>query len=790
MKKGAKKRYGFNFLVIFCLMLVSINIIDINRAGGASEKIEIWRDGSNEQLLNMSITTGNTNTDRVFYKLHGIDEKSHKWSSSDQSVLTVTERDGVPVLSGIKSGVAKLTLKVIDTDNKEYTDFAYISVYDRFSTAAGEMTKRGMMYRSARTTTDLLNERGYVPKGTEVKVLGETSEFYRVEWAEHNFNDGLSSGLGYVQKNCMKIPVADLTFDEFDVSIPENGNHSMRYEIVPKAATNVNLVWTSEDGSVASVDQVGRITAHKQGVTSILCAASEEIERGVMVSVYKKMEETNAVILNKTKINAGAYEGNDETYANKGEQCVLLGESGEYYYTKIRGENAYVKKIDVHIPVEEVYLNKSSLNMKRRECVQLKVTVLPVNASNKNIKWRSTDTRVADITNAGKVVAYGEGNCTIIAESQVGNVRAECRINVSGINDNIPFTIVSEITSVGIEQTQVLITNEKDAEWSTSDKEVITVDKNGVIKGISPGKATITAMSKIGKGKKDKKAISVPVEILSKTIKIGWKGGKKGTKLPKKYRKKRYKWEIEIVDKGLKIAHKRRRGDRKAKIKVSKSKAPNDRVLRIKMNIYKRSSKKHMADFIVNIKQKKHPKAYYRKRMKKIAKVAKMCGLKYTAFFLKRSASDNPKNYTKGQKSKIAKQIKQSFYYKRKIKEISKKIKEKKKTKGKKRKGEPNCAFEIGPSLDKIDLCLAIHGWYNYSWKAKKKNKKWILEFKLTDKYDFDKIKKRDLKDFNCVKKKIYENVIIPVVNDAIKASKYKAINEYMIYITTKEVIE
>ena len=41
------------------------------------------------------------------------------------------------------------------------------------------------------------------------------------------------------------------------------------------------------------------------------------------------MEETNAVILNKTKINAGAYEGYEETYANKGEQCVLLGESGE-----------------------------------------------------------------------------------------------------------------------------------------------------------------------------------------------------------------------------------------------------------------------------------------------------------------------------------------------------------------------------------------------------------------------------------------------------------------------------
>lgn len=502
------------------------------------------------------------------------------------------------------------------------------------------------------------------------------------------------------------------------------------------------------------------------------------------------MEETDAVILNKTKINEGAYESYSETYANEGEKVVLLGESGDYYYTRIRERNAYVEKKNINILVKEIYLNKQELNMKQRECVQLNATVLPDNASNKEIKWRSTDSNVAVVANNGKVVAYGDGDCTILAESVDGNVTAECKINVSGVNENIPFTIVSDITSVEISQAQILITNEREAEWSTSDEEVISVDSNGVIKGISPGKATIIATSKFGKGKTDKKTISVPVEILSKTIKIGWKGGKKSMKIPKKYRKKKYRWKAEIVDKGLKVKPKSGKGNKKTTIKVSKNKAPVLKVSRIRMNIYERSSNKHMADFIINIKRKRQPKAYYRQKMKNLAKVAKMVGLEYTALLLKRSACDNPENYTKGNNSKIAKKIRKSPYYKRKIREISKKIKTKKIFKGKKQKNEPNCAFEIGSSLDEIDLFLAIHGWYDYSWKAKKKNKKWQIEFKLVDKYDFGKIRKKDIKDFSFAKKQIYEKVIIPTVDNAIIASKHKAINVYMINITIKETIK
>jgi len=60
---------------------------------------------------------------------------------------------------------------------------------------------------------------------------------------------------------------------------------------------------------------------------------------------------------------------------------------------------------------------------------QLTATVLPENASNKNVRWESTNTGVATVNN-GKVTAVKKGSAKIRVITEDGNKTAECDVTV------------------------------------------------------------------------------------------------------------------------------------------------------------------------------------------------------------------------------------------------------------------------------------------------------------------------------------------------------------------------
>ena len=65
------------------------------------------------------------------------------------------------------------------------------------------------------------------------------------------------------------------------------------------------------------------------------------------------------------------------------------------------------------IPVEAVHLSQESMELTEGDASQLTATVLPENASNKNIRWESTNTGVATVSN-GKVTAVKAGETEIV----------------------------------------------------------------------------------------------------------------------------------------------------------------------------------------------------------------------------------------------------------------------------------------------------------------------------------------------------------------------------------------
>lgn len=85
-----------------------------------------------------------------------------------------------------------------------------------------------------------------------------------------------------------------------------------------------------------------------------------------------------------------------------------------------------------------IRLNSSALDLKTGESRKLSVTVLPSDATNKNVKWKSDNPAVATVDANGNVKAVSEGRAVISASTTDGsNLTTNCTVNVRQ-DDTLP----------------------------------------------------------------------------------------------------------------------------------------------------------------------------------------------------------------------------------------------------------------------------------------------------------------------------------------------------------------
>ncbi|MCH5171537.1 MAG: Ig-like domain-containing protein [Erysipelotrichales bacterium] len=137
--------------------------------------------------------------------------------------------------------------------------------------------------------------------------------------------------------------------------------------------TNRKVVtWESSDTSVATISDTGKVTAIKQGTSTITATVIGE----------------NDVLVQKS--------------------IILTVEN---------------------VPISSLTLNKTSLDLVINQTYKLTASILPDDATNKNIIWNSSNPSVATVTD-GIVEAISSGTSTITASSEDGTKVASCNVEV------------------------------------------------------------------------------------------------------------------------------------------------------------------------------------------------------------------------------------------------------------------------------------------------------------------------------------------------------------------------
>lgn len=141
--------------------------------------------------------------------------------------------------------------------------------------------------------------------------------------------------------------------------------------------------------------------------------------------------------------------------------------------------------------------------LKNKE-LQLSYKVMPENVSNPNVSWTSSDESIATVTQDGKITTKDKAGKAIIrvtpeigfGASSATPARTIQVVDAFNYIESLSIEAPSEID--GGEEVQLKVNVSPDDatfkryKWESSDPEVATVDKNGVVKGISRGTATIT----------------------------------------------------------------------------------------------------------------------------------------------------------------------------------------------------------------------------------------------------------------------------------------------------------
>lgn len=218
----------------------------------------------------------------------------------------------------------------------------------------------------------------------------------------------------------------EIRFETEQARVRKGGRLTLAAVAQPEGKTDGRLVWSSSDGSVASVDEEGVVSGKSKGEAVITVTAVD-----------------------------GGYTA----------EC----------------------RVRVYQPVTELRMDNMSVTVDTGEDIQLTVTILPYDADNKSIVWSSDNPDVADVNGKGVVTGVKAGQTVIRATSEDEGISDFCVVTVNqpvtGVSlskSELSFSKIGDAEQL-VASVQPADATNKELNWSSSDESVAIVSNGRVL---------------------------------------------------------------------------------------------------------------------------------------------------------------------------------------------------------------------------------------------------------------------------------------------------------------------
>lgn len=288
------------------------------------------------------------------------------------------------------------------------------------------------------------------------------------------------------------------------------------------------VVWSSSDLGVATVDATGTATAMAPG-TATISAVSEgktatatlSVSAGPVAEVAVTPTPVSLTIGQKTFLAAtardasgGLVSGRAFVWSSSNTSVAIVSEQGEVtgigagsttITATSEGKSGTAQVTVSTIPAASVEVSPRPLAVTVGSSATVTATVRGASGNvlpGRAVEWSSSDSDVARVNNAGVVTGVSAGSATITAATSDGR-SGSTQATVT----NVPVASVELSPSaapVTVGSSTTLTATLRDADgrpltrnvtWTSDNSAVASVSNTGVVTGVSPGSATITAAS-------------------------------------------------------------------------------------------------------------------------------------------------------------------------------------------------------------------------------------------------------------------------------------------------------
>lgn len=476
------------------------------------------------------------------------------WESEDPSIATVTASGTV---TAIKSGTTKV--KGVETTQGGITKYHTWSIVVLPEiTAVLDKTDITMAVGESATVTAKYtpNNADYIKvkwviSNTDNEIVEITSDAETPGYvnfkalAEGNVTLVLQDQNSYQLAFCnikVKQPITKITLDHTTVERTLESDTSLNQftlnpTITPADPSDSNLVWTSSDTSIATVEN-GIVTYKKAGEATIRVAPSyqangSKIYAECKLKVYQKIsdfelndEKMTVNVGDSVRVSVKNYTPTD--YIKKSDlefkwtasnsSVVTINENtglspkitakGPGTVTLTATTTSGIKKscvVTVLQYPDSIKLNKTSITLDVGKSYTPTVTLSPSTLTDKSLKWESTDTRYVTVSQSGKITAkaadkHGENTVQVnvyTANNRRATINVKVRQRVTKFSLNYSKKTVTKGKKFTL-KASISPSNaaNKSVTWKSADKSIATVSSSGVVTGKKGGSVLITGTCK------------------------------------------------------------------------------------------------------------------------------------------------------------------------------------------------------------------------------------------------------------------------------------------------------
>jgi endoglucanase len=249
--------------------------------------------------------------------------------------------------------------------------------------------------------------------------------------------------------------VQNVTLNRDSLNMNVDDTFPLAATLMPRHANNQKITWSSSDTAIATVSGGGVVTALAPGDVQITAVVGFtgvssvcEVRVDIPVpaeSIRLSTTSLNMLLAEAYQLDAAviphnsidrkiAWNSSDETIARVLDNGLVIALAPGNAQITAAVESAGVSSI-CYVAVmgmaESVQLSETSLNLIAKETFQLSATVLPENATDKDITWSTSDEAIATVSADGLVTAVAPGDAQITAAVESAGVSSVCDVTVS-----------------------------------------------------------------------------------------------------------------------------------------------------------------------------------------------------------------------------------------------------------------------------------------------------------------------------------------------------------------------